>query len=461
MTQNSVYLEDIDRNISHEEGLVEDICVDDILKSKSFQKFLVFGAFDIVEIGSSRIENNLVKMRSERDSKGLNDKKEEEVPRMPSGQEPEVVVKGHFYEAGGYAKVNRNLAFGLTKKGIKVEVSPTNNMRSDLNEIEASMLNSLKKRVGRKAIRIDSIIPSFGQMSPRMPYRILYTTVEASSVPQQTVDICNSYDELWVTSDYCRDVLEQFGVTRPIFIMPASIQTNIYHENHEPHEFRPKLKDFVFISVFGWGYRKGYDALLKSYLTEFSGDDNVSLLIVSRYQQSSRRSDIIRSEIEKFIKKYGGENPAHIARCSRVIPEHELPRIYKAADAFVLPSRGEGFGLPYCEASLVGLPVIATNHSGHTMFLTKENSNLVDIDKLAKVSPGSSQVHYWDNQIMPILKSKDFIDRFGSSMRNVYNNHDDAKLSNKILQKHILDNYSFSSVSDRASERIKEIWKTL
>lgn len=458
LTGNSVYIQDIDRNITYEEGRIDSIDVDDILKSRSFQQLVLLGAFDIVEYGSSRIEKNLVRLRSERDYKNLTDETEEE-NRMPSGTEPEVIIKGHFYEAGGYAKVNRNLAFGLAQKGIKVEINVTSKLKSDLNELEARAINSLTKRVGSNAIRIDSIIPSFSQISPRMSYRILYTTIEASSVPEQTVNACNSYDEVWVTSDFCKDVLESAGTKRPILVMPASIQTKLYHENHEPHTFRPALKSFVFMSLFGWGYRKGYDALLRSYLEEFTSEDDVSLLIVSRYQQSSKRSDVIRQEVEKFINKYGGKNPAHIARCSRVIAEHELPKIYKACNAFVLPSRGEGFNLPLCEASLCGLPVIATNHSGHTMFLNKKNSHLVDIDSLVKVPPGSSHVHYWDNQIMPSLKSDRFIKDFGSAMRNVYNNYDEAIRMNKILQKYLINNYSFSANAERVSERLKEIWQ--
>ncbi len=51
------------------------------------------------------------------------------------------------------------------------------------------------------------------------------------------------------------------------------------------------------------------------------------------------------------------------------IPDHDLPRFYKAADCFVLPSRGEGWGRPHVEAMSMGLSVIATNWSGVTAFL--------------------------------------------------------------------------------------------
>jgi glycosyltransferase involved in cell wall biosynthesis len=58
----------------------------------------------------------------------------------------------------------------------------------------------------------------------------------------------------------------------------------------------------------------------------------------------------------------------------RHVPTVDLPRLYAAAGAFVLPSRGEGWGRPHTEAMAMGLPVIATNWSGPTEYMTEHNS---------------------------------------------------------------------------------------
>jgi glycosyltransferase involved in cell wall biosynthesis len=41
-------------------------------------------------------------------------------------------------------------------------------------------------------------------------------------------------------------------------------------------------------------------------------------------------------------------------------PPHRVTRAYREADAFVLPSFHEGYGMVYAEAMVYGLPVIAT-----------------------------------------------------------------------------------------------------
>jgi glycosyltransferase involved in cell wall biosynthesis len=68
-----------------------------------------------------------------------------------------------------------------------------------------------------------------------------------------------------------------------------------------------------------------------------------------------------------FVKSYKAPN---IKLLTGLATQDDLFVIYNMADAFVFPSRAEGWGLPLIEAMATGLPTISTNYSGHTEFLS-------------------------------------------------------------------------------------------
>jgi len=407
LTKNTIHIGDLNRDILYfEDNAIQDITLDDVKRSAGFRKLIKMGGFRITRCGKSVFEKSLLRLQDQAVILQQNAlKTAQETHREVSEDKTastqnqiEVRLRGHFYELGGYAKVNRNLAIGLHDEGVKVSVEPVNKQNNQLDEDGIIKLGKIHSQVSRKAIVIESVIPTLS-ISSFGKYNILYTTIEAKTIPKQFLEIANMYHEVWVTSDFCAEVLKSAGFKRKVFVMPNSFDIEAYNQDCEPYEFRPQLNSFVFLSVFGWSYRKGYDVLLKSYLKEFSGDDDVSLLIVSRNHLGVGKNDIIRDQISEFVERHGGDNPPHIARCSKFIPEEIMPSIYKACDAFVLWSRGEGFGNPYVEASLCGLPILATNCSGHSMFLKHDNATLLEVDKQEPMAQGLMPVHYWDNQV--------------------------------------------------------------
>lgn len=455
-TGNTVRLPDIELSIPYRDDLSGQIIdIELVKKSRSFRNMVMLGKFKIVESGDTLFERNLLRAQ---DMFKKDDPVNVSVESKDIGNTMKVKIRGHFLEAGGYAKVNRNMALGLHRLGVDVGIEPYTNANNHLSEEELRELRPMKKKIGHKCISIDSVIPTFMQGSGGK-YNILYTTIEANTIPQQFVDVANSYNEIWVTSDFCKNVLQKYDVRPSIHVFPDTVDSNLYTDVGDKYQFNPALKKFVFVSLFGWSYRKGYDALLKAYLENFSGDDDVSLLIISRFQH--KKNDVIKQEIKKYVENFGGDNPAHIARYSNVIPEETLPSVYRACDAFVLFSRGEGFGIPYAESSLCGLPVIATNHSGHTMFLKKDNSALVEIDEMETVDEGRMHVHYWDGQEFPSLRTSDFSNGAGAAMRWVYENYPVAKEVNKKLQTTLKNEYNIEFVTTKMKERLTQIWSKL
>ena len=448
LTKNSVYLDDIKTSVPYSNEQPQLIDSQSVKKSYAFQQMVAMGGFRVIEASDERIEQNLLRISS-----SFKPNEEQLVDRKSSGSKIEVILRGHFYETTGYSKVNRSLALNLYRKGCLVEIDPISFKNNDMNEMEAKVFSMFRRPVGNSAIQIDSVIPTQGKPL-KNHYNILYTTSEALSVPEQFIDVSNGYDEIWVTSSFSKRAFEDSGCARKITVVPPILNGNMYKENVLPYSFRPKLKSFVFLSVLTWGYRKGSDALIKAFARSFSDSDDVSLLLLVA-EKSKDAQEQIKTEIRKEL---GSSFSPHVCLCTKPVPEYQLPSFYKACNAFVLPSRGEGFGLPFCEASLCGLPVISTEHGGQLDFLNHENSTLVPIDRLERAKSGSTGVHYWDGLYFPSLSSDDFIDRLGQSMRNMVNNYESQVVKNKLLQQKILQSFSGEVVGCKTKTILEAAW---
>jgi len=71
----------------------------------------------------------------------------------------------------------------------------------------------------------------------------------------------------------------------------------------------------VFLSVFKWEYRKGWDVLLKSYLKEFSKDDWVALyLLTNPYHTDMDFGNKILDFMESsdMVEPVSGWAPEHV-----------------------------------------------------------------------------------------------------------------------------------------------------
>ena len=121
-------------------------------------------------------------------------------------------------------------------------------------------------------------------------------------------------------------------------------------------------------------------------LQAFTKKDDVVLFVLSSTFYHSDK-EVIPKQLAKFISDHI-KIPTSMLPLVVFLPEEipmiDMPKLYHAADAFVLPSRGEGWGLPYVEAMSMELPVLATNWSGNTEYMNEDNSYLISVKKLIK-----------------------------------------------------------------------------
>ena len=134
---------------------------------------------------------------------------------------------------------------------------------------------------------------------------------------------------------------------------------------------------FTFLSIFEWGERKAPEILLRAFNKEFRATEPV--ILVCKVTNSDTSVDVADQVRRMELDPAGGRIQISL---NHVIPTYQLGVLYRSADCFVLPTRGEGWGMPIIEAMACGLPVIATDWSAHCDFMNEDVAYPVKVDKL-------------------------------------------------------------------------------
>ena len=175
----------------------------------------------------------------------------------------------------------------------------------------------------------------------------------------------NRADLVWAPSAWARDIILAHGLpATKVMVVPEGVDTELYHPHCRPWNQAQLPTKFRFLMLGKFEERKGYTQLLDAFVKAFGKNPKVELLIKGDYYIDEKRKGAMLLD---FVESYNAPN---IRLLTGVASQEDLFVIYNMADAFVFPSRAEGWGLPLIEAMATGLPAIATNYSGQTEFLS-------------------------------------------------------------------------------------------
>src|SRR5688500_1802639 len=150
-------------------------------------------------------------------------------------------------------------------------------------------------------------------------------------------------------------------IDRPIDVLP-----NFIDETRFAPGARAWGEPFRLLGVGHLVPQKGFDVLLRALAICHAGGNRFHLTVVGEgYEEDALRAIAQELGLEPSVTWLGA-------------PERSaMPGIYRAADAFVLASRHESFGVVVIEALASGLPVVATRCGGPEEIVT------VDVGELA------------------------------------------------------------------------------
>jgi glycosyltransferase involved in cell wall biosynthesis len=337
-----------------------------------------------------------------------------------------VDFQGIVYGGTGYAEEAWVVAVALAEAGVPVHLTPIGPQLDFKRLLPAYARHSLE-RVGRQTVDPQSSIlyqhamTHLWNMGIYGSLRVGRTMFETDRIPDGWAERCNAMDEVWVPTEFNRATFAESGVEAgKLRVVGAGVDTELFRPDAQPLNIA-HLRSFNFLSVFDVQPRKGSDLLLKAFLSEFKRDDDVALIL-----KLSQHSDPLidpRAQLSYFIEREVGmklEDCPPIVVLNGFLSQDDMASLYARADAFVLPTHGEGYGRPLMEALASELPVITTRWSGQLSFLRDQNSYLIDIEGLvpASVEEEIFAGHLW---------AQPSVEHLRKLMRDVFSHPQEAK----------------------------------
>lgn len=287
------------------------------------------------------------------------------------------------------------------------------------------------------------------QYQEKEKYTISHLFWETDRLPKEWIEPLNGIQEIWTASEQMAEMIKKSGVTTPCYTFSQPIDVTKAKEKIIPYHLSvPKY--FTFYSIFQWIDRKNPRTLLRAYWQEFSGNNNVRLLLKTyRITYNQQELDIIKSDILKWKKELGLKHYPELFLCHKIMNEKEIWKLHQTGDVFVSSSSGEGWNRPMQEALLLGKPCISGDNGGITDIVPKSYYYEV---KSHKVQATQESWIPWYTTDMK-WKELDETD-LRKQMREIYK---EKQLFNTHAQKYVINNFSFQIVGRQMKERLEEI----
>ena len=199
---------------------------------------------------------------------------------------------------------------------------------------------------------------------------------EVEDFPKEFHGAFNYVDEVWVASDFMRDVFLKVS-PKPVFKFKLPmLKPGIDRSLSRADLGLPEQFVFLFsFDLFSVLERKNPVGLIEAFSRAFQPGEG-PVLVIKTINGENRVL-----EMEKL--RYAARGRPDIILKDGYLSPIETGTLTALADCYVSLHRSEGFGLTIAEAMALGKPTIATAYSGNLEFMTDENSYLCPCRRVA------------------------------------------------------------------------------
>jgi len=275
--------------------------------------------------------------------------------------------------------------------------------------------------------------------------RVFFTLSEVDRLPPSSVDALNTVDEVWTASEWGRAVFVESGVKKPVRVVPEGFDPSLFRPTDKA---RGENERFRFFVVGKFEERKNYRGLLRAYADEFRSWEKVELLVHCGGDNSiTRAKDLIRTMHFKC------ETPP-IRFSQPVASRTAMAALFQSADAFVLPTRGEGFAVHRLEAMDSGPPVTTAGLDSLMEYAVKDTAMLLNYELVPAEDPG---IRKFDEFFKWGRWAEPDVNQLRRSMRFLYESREEGKRMGERASRHILKNWTWSHALRKMRKILEEL----
>ncbi len=292
--------------------------------------------------------------------------------------EPKILFVGPLKDFSGYASASRNYVNALKSIGCDIV---TRHLNYDGANYKYSEQESATEARGLQDVNIVVQQTTPNETEHKLGlFNVNIFCWETDRIPAEWVMQLNLMDLVIVACKENLFACRSSGVVVPMEVVPFAFNPKKYERDVHPFNFENASKIFKILTVCQISKKKGMDVLLRAYFSEF-GQDEDTLLILKLYHgpnDTEEHKKASEAQVVKIRELMRLPNYPKVWLIHNVMTEEGIERLYKTADTYVLPSRGEGWSITHFEAMANGVPPIATNWGGPTEFITEKEGWLVD-----------------------------------------------------------------------------------
>jgi glycosyltransferase involved in cell wall biosynthesis len=278
---------------------------------------------------------------------------------------------------------------------------------------------------------------------------------EFLSWTSKSIQMCNELDLLIVHSKFAKDALLNTEYNEIKFESDVQVvfqsYDDVYLNNTSKTDQMQSIIDnikesFCFLSMgvlTDSNDRKNIKSTIKIFQETFSGTkhDVALVLKINGPRYNTENYYEMKNQIIDINSNYKNKKSVYLLYGN--FSKYDLNTLYnhKKIKTMISLTHGEGFGRPLLEASVCGLPIIASNFSGHLDFLDKEHSQLVNgsLELVDSTIPHTTPKSVWFEPNYTEVKN---------SLITSLENFDINKKKANNLKKINIENYSFDKMKN-------------